>query len=67
MHALIRVRARFGNSLDHIEGESTRMLIHESHRFRKKATTHTGTELHSTQPRLEVKTLNAKKQHQPSH
>ena len=55
MHALIRVRARFGNSLDHREGSA------------KKQRLIPVLKLHPTQSRLEVKTLNAKKQHQPSH
>ena len=42
MH-LLGLELGLGNSLDHREEESTRMLIHESQRFHKKATTHTGT------------------------
>ena len=42
MH-LLGLGLDLGNSLDHREGETTRMLIHESQNFRKKVTTHTGT------------------------
>ena len=41
MH-LLGLGLDLGNSFDHIEGKSTCMLKHESQRFRKKATTHTG-------------------------